>query len=218
MDVVIIGTGGLAREFCTWFEDSITICGFSTKNTDEFSKFNLPGHLLPPDMTPEMAGTSNAVIAVGAPAMKETLYHFYTQRGFKFPRLVHTTSLVGKRVSLQEGCVVAPKVIIGPNTTLGRCTYINFGTTIAHDVKIDDFCQINPASCINGSISIGKRCTIGSHTSILQGVSVSNDVVTAVGSVIFSNVRSSGTMIGNPAKKMLLSVSGTIEKNSPPNA
>ena len=202
MKVVIIGSGGLAREFCTWFEDVITICGFSTKNADEFYKYNLPGQLLSSDMTTESAGTPNAILAVGSPALKEILYQFYAQRGFCFPHFVHATSVVAKSAVLNEGCIVAPRVIIGPNTTLDKCTYVNFGSTLAHDVKIGEFCQINPASCINGSISIGNRCTIGSNTTILQGISIVDDVITAVGSTIFSHVRKSCTMIGNPAKKM----------------
>lgn len=202
MKVVIIGSGGLAREFCAWFGDEIEICGISTKNTDEFHKYQMPGVLLSSDITPQKAGTSFAVLAVGSPALKETLYNFYSQRGFSFPHIIHPTSVIANNALVHDGCIVAPKVIIGPNTSLGKCTYVNFGATIAHDGKIGDFCQINPCACINGSITIGNKCTIGSHTVILQGISITDDVTTAIGSAIFSNVRRPCTMIGNPAKKM----------------
>ena len=202
MKVMIIGSGGLAREFCAWFREDIEICGVSTKNIDEFYKYQMPGILFSPDVTPQQAGTSYAVLAVGAPVLKETLYNFYSQRGFNFPNIIHPTSVIAQNILFHEGCIVAPKVIIGPNTSVGKCTYVNFGVTIAHDGKIGNFCQINPCSCINGSITIGNKCTIGSNTVILQGISITNNVTTAIGSAIFSNIRTSCTVIGNPAKKM----------------
>lgn len=204
MKVVIVGSGGLAREFCEWFRNSLEVCGISTKNIEEFHKYNLPGIALSPDITPQQAGTANAVLCVGSPNLKEKLYSFYTQRGFCFPHIIHSTSVVSHSAIISEGCVITPNVIIGPNTSLGKCTYLNFGSSIAHDGKIGDFCQINPCACINGSVTIGDRCTIGSRTVLLQGISITNDVTTAIGSTIFSNVRHSCTMIGNPAKKMFI--------------
>lgn len=202
MKLVIIGSGGLAREFCSWFGKTFDICGVSTKNIDEFHKYNLPGIPLSPEISPDQVGTNQAVLCIGSPSLKEQLYNFYTLRGFKFPNIIHDTSIVSTTTTLSEGCIISPNVIIGPNASIGKCTYINFGSTIGHDTQIGNFCQINPCSSINGSITIGDRCLIGSHTVMLQGIAISNDVITAIGSVIFSKVKTPCTMLGNPAKKM----------------
>lgn len=212
MKVVIIGSGGLAREFCAWFESTIEVCGFSTKEADEFYTFALPGKCFTPDITPEMTGTANAVMAVGTPALKEKMYHFYTQRGFRFPSFVHATSFVASSARLHEGCVVTPQVVIGSDSVLGKCTYINLAATIAHDVCIADFCQINPGARINGAITIGLRCMIGSNTAMLQGVSIADDVTTAVGAVIFSSVLKACTVIGNPARTLHMPAKSNVSK------
>ena len=203
MKVVIIGSGGLAREFCSWFGENLDICGFATKSTDDFHNYNLPGKIFSQDITADHTGTACAVLAVGSPALKEKLYQFYVQRGFYFPKFIHKSSLIAKSVVINEGCIVAPNVVIGPDSILNKGTYVNFSSTIAHDVTIGEFCQINPSACINGGISIGNKCTIGANTTILQGISITDNVVTAIGSAIFSHVKKTCTMIGNPAKRLI---------------
>ena len=65
MDIVVIGTGGLAREFSSFFSSEVNIVGFSSTNTNEFNDFSLPGEFFGSDITPDIVGTKYAVLAIG---------------------------------------------------------------------------------------------------------------------------------------------------------
>ena len=83
--ILIIGTGGLAREFTSWFKDSFEIVGYSSNENNNHSEFNLPGILFNEDITPDIIGTDLAVMCIGKPVFKKLLYNKFSQAGFSFP-------------------------------------------------------------------------------------------------------------------------------------
>lgn len=204
-NIIIIGTGGLAREFASYFGDysrQVSIVGFLSKNTDEHRKFSLPGKLFVGDITPELAGTDLAVICIGNPALKRSVSDRLRAVGFRFPNLVHPNSVVSDRVILEEGVVVSPNCTVSPNVTLKSFSYLNFGVGVGHDSTVGKYVQINPGSQLGGFTNIDDETIIGSGSAILQGVTIGKRVTVALGSVVYSNVDDNSSMIGNPARRM----------------
>ncbi|MEI6419549.1 MAG: DapH/DapD/GlmU-related protein [Sphingomonadales bacterium] len=75
--------------------------------------------------------------------------------------------------------------------TVGADTLIAFKTLIdARDVSTG---EIRP-------ISIGERCFIGGGSTIMPGVTISNEVIVAAGAFVFSDVPEKSIVAGNPAK------------------
>ncbi len=82
MDIVVIGTGGLAREFSAFFASEVNIIGFSSTNTNEFNDFSLSGEFFGSDITPNIVGTKYAVLAIGNPAAKQSVSEKLKKLGF----------------------------------------------------------------------------------------------------------------------------------------
>jgi len=205
MDIVVAGTGGLAREFTSFFVDGserIRILGYSSTNHVEHEQFKLPGQLFKGEISPSRVGTNNIVIAIGDPVVKQKIYEQLKPLGFKFPSLIHPSSVVSDRVVLEPGVVISPNCVISPNVTLKSFSYINFCCGIGHDAVIGNFVQINPGSQLGGFSSIGDETLIGSGTTILQGVNVGEKATVASGSVVFARVKDRAIVMGNPAKRM----------------
>jgi sugar O-acyltransferase (sialic acid O-acetyltransferase NeuD family) len=200
--VLIYGTGGLARELTSWCSDYFQIVGYSSTNMDEYEVFDLPGTLHSPDVTPSLAGTDLAIIAIGSPSVKAKLYNQLSHLGFKFPSFIHPTSTISQKAIIGEGVIVSPNCVVSPNVTLGKLVYINFCCSIGHDSIVGDFVQINPGSQLGGFSKIGDGVLIGSGSTILQGLTVGNDATVGSGSVVFSKVAANITVMGNPAKRM----------------
>lgn len=109
-------------------------------------------------------------------------------------------------------------VIIGNNVEIGALVSIAQGTiepTIIEDyVKIDDCvfvahnCKIGKGtflianSEISGSVTIGEKCWIGPNTTIINGVSLGDNVMTGIGAVVTKSIESGLTVAGNPADKI----------------
>jgi sugar O-acyltransferase (sialic acid O-acetyltransferase NeuD family) len=200
--ILVIGTGGLAREFTEWFGATYQIIGYCSDDLSAHVEYNLIGTHYNSGVTPAEAGTDLAVIAIGDPAIKCKLYEQLTARGFKFPTFVHPTCVVADNVTLAPGVVISPQCCIGPNVTLQTCVYVNFHCGIGHESSVGSFTQINPGAQIGGAAKIGNVVLVGSGATILQGMTVGDHATVASGAVVFSNVAEKSTVIGNPAKRL----------------
>jgi sugar O-acyltransferase (sialic acid O-acetyltransferase NeuD family) len=200
--ILIIGTGGLAREFTSWSSEYFQITGYSSTNHTEHSQFNLPGTFYAGDVTPDSLGTDLAVLAIGSPSVKVRIYDKFSKLGFKFPSFIHPSSIVSDLADISEGVIISPNCVISPNVSLEKLAYVNFCCGIGHDAIVGSFAQINPGVQLGGFSKIGECVLVGSGATVLQGVSVGDGATIGSGSVVFSNVSELATVMGNPAKRM----------------
>lgn len=200
--ILIIGTGGLARELTSWCSTHYQIVGYSSTNSTEHDEFNLPGKLYTSDVTPDVAGTDLAVIAIGSPLAKAKIHKQFLDLGFNFPTFIHPSSTISDRVYIGDGVIISPNCVVSPNVTLNNFVYVNFSCGIGHDADVGCYTQINPGTQLGGLSKIGKSVLIGSGSTILQGITVGNGATVGSGSVVLSRVADKATVLGNPAKRM----------------
>lgn len=200
--VVFIGSGGVAREITSWAKNLVDIAGYATLDGDEHARFELPGKAFPDEITPAVAGTDYAVLAIGLPWVRRRLHERLSAAGFRFLSLVHPSAVIADSVEIGEGSIVCPLVNVSPNVVLGRFCYLNFCIGIGHDAVLGDYVQVNPGVQIGGFARIESGVLVGSGATIREGVKVGEDARIGSGSVVLGRVRDGITMMGNPAKRM----------------
>lgn len=206
MDLIVVGTGGLAREFFKFFSNSVNIIGFSSKSQSEFEEFNLKGEFYGNDITPQIVKTKYCVIAVGNPNVKKVLSKKLKANGFVFPNFIHSSSILGSEIkSTNEGIIISPNCIVGPDVTFGNHIYINFMVGIGHDTILGNYIQVNPGSQIGGASIIEDGVLIGSGSILRQKLKIKKNAIVGSGSVVLSSVQEGITIIGNPARRLKLS-------------
>ncbi|MDA8742116.1 hypothetical protein N9M64_00230 [bacterium] len=207
MELLVIGTGGLAREFTNFFRSTIRVIGYSSVDDREFAEFKLSGKFFDSDVVPTDVGTRNCVVAVGDPFLRERLVQDYKKRGFVFPNVIHET--VVSATDLQKlssvGIVISPNCVLGSNIRMGNHIYMNFQVGVGHDAKIEDFVQINPGAQIGGNTVVNEGVLVGSGSSIRQNLKIGKQSRIGMGAVVLSSVNPGITVVGNPAKKMSFS-------------
>lgn len=206
MKVIVIGTGGLAREFCGFFSKEIEIVGFSSTEKVEFERYSLPGKFFGSEISPESVGTKYAALTVGNPHLKRSISAKLKNLGFTFPNLVHSSVVTASNIhkDSSEGVIISPSCVIGSNVVFANHVYINFMVGIGHDASFGSFVQVNPGAQIGGVVSIGESVLIGSGSTVRQGLKVKQASTVGSGSVVLSSVRESTTVVGNPAKRLKL--------------
>ena len=204
MDIVVIGTGGLAREFSSFFSNEVNIVGFSSTNVNEFNDFSLSGKFFGSDINPEVVGTKYAVLAIGSPNAKRAVSTKLKGLGFEFPNLVHSSavSATNPSDSISEGVIISPNCVIGSGVGFANHVYLNFMVGVWHDTRFESFIQVNPGVQIGGAVSVEEGVLIGSGSTIRQGLKVRKTSTVGSGSVVLSHVREGITVIGNPAKRL----------------
>lgn len=202
---MVVGSGGLAREFSSFFSGQLTdfsIVGFSTTNLDDHRNFSLPGKAFGQEISPDTVGTNNAVIAIGNPVVKKALSDKLRSSGFSFPSFRHPSSIISNSAQLGEGVVVSPNCVVSANAKLESFSYLNFGVGVGHDSIVGSFCQVNPGAQVGGSTRIGSQTLIGSGATVLPRLEIGELVTVGSGSVVLSNIPDNTTVLGNPAKRL----------------
>lgn len=94
---------------------------------------------------------------------------------------------------------------LGYKTDIGAFTYINakFGITIEDYVQIGSHCSLYSLSTIDGKtgpIVLKQNCKIGSHSTIMPGVTIGENAVIGAYSFVNQNIPDNAVAAGVPAK------------------
>ena len=94
---------------------------------------------------------------------------------------------------------------LGRNFDIGSFTYINsqYGVEIKDFVQIGSHCSIYSNSTIDnkkGSVTLEKNCKIGTHSTIMPGVTIGENSIIAAYSFVTKNIPSDEIWEGIPAK------------------
>jgi sugar O-acyltransferase (sialic acid O-acetyltransferase NeuD family) len=193
-NVVIIGSGGLARDIAASMNKKIQ------------KKYNLLGFI--DDFKPVQTIVNNNYILgsiewlikerpcnniiLGFSNINERVK--ITQRlkieGFNFPTFIHPNAniLDLKNIHIGIGTIVMPYSVITTNVSIGNHVLVHIGTRIHHDTSIGDNCIIMPNVSITGGAKIGDDVYIGTASILPLPINISNKVKIEAGSLILSSI------------------------------
>ena len=94
---------------------------------------------------------------------------------------------------------------LGINTDIGAFTYINAenGVIISKDVQIGSHCSIYSVSTIDnksGKVLLKNNCKIGSHSTVLPGITIGENSIVGAHSLVTSNIPKNVIAFGVPAR------------------
>ncbi len=94
---------------------------------------------------------------------------------------------------------------LGKNFDIGTFTYINsqYGVEIEDKVQIGSHCAIYSNSTIDekrGKVVLKKNCKIGTHSTIMPGVTIGENSVIGAYSFVNKNIPKNEIWVGIPAK------------------
>jgi sugar O-acyltransferase (sialic acid O-acetyltransferase NeuD family) len=205
--IVIIGTGGMAREALAWLQDAgegPAVIGFldDVRERQGTTLAGLPV-LGPVGLLPDRVGDGGrvprAVIAIGSPAARMRIIGTLGDLSVPLLTIVHPSATVGPRTTIGSGSIVCPQVVLTCDVTVGRGAIVNFGAIVGHDCEIGEAAFIAPGAHIAGNVKIGRCADVGIGASIIQGVTVGEHAVVGAGSVVIRDVQPGKTVVGVPA-------------------
>jgi acetyltransferase-like isoleucine patch superfamily enzyme len=94
---------------------------------------------------------------------------------------------------------------LGPETDIGAFTYINalHGVVIEEQVQIGSHCAIYSVSTIDGRtgpVVLRKNCRVGSHTTVMPGVTIGENAIVGAHSFVTSDIPNDVVAFGCPAR------------------
>lgn len=140
-------------------------------------------------------------IAIGDNFRRECAYHdlLSVSEELNFPILAHETAVISPFSEIEEGTVLMPNSIVGPNTAIGKFTILNTQASLDHDSEMKKFSSLAPGAVTGGNVAVGERTAIGMGTIIKHGIQIGDDSVIGAGSFVNKNIGDSVVCYGTPA-------------------
>jgi sugar O-acyltransferase (sialic acid O-acetyltransferase NeuD family) len=145
------------------------------------------------------AGT-RYVIGVGSGSVRRMIDERLSAAGFEAAVLVHPSATVGADVRLGPGTVVCAGARLTTNIEAGRHVHVNLNSTVGHDSRLGDYVTVNPLVAISGSVTLGDEVMMGTHSAILQGLSIGARSVAGAGACVVKDVPPDTVVKGIPAR------------------
>ena len=94
---------------------------------------------------------------------------------------------------------------LGYQTDIGAFSYINakYGVVLEEYVQVGSHCSIYSVSTIDGTkgkVHLKKNCKIGSHSTILPGVTIGENTIIGANSLVLQDIPENVIAFGAPAK------------------
>lgn len=145
-------------------------------------------------------GINIVTVAVGDPNLRQRLAEKVKSC------IVQNIQLQGSKQifspSAGTGNIFCPGSIITVNVSMGDFNHFNLNSTVGHDCVLGDFNTISPGVNISGNCKIGNKVYLGTNCALREGVSICDDVVVGMGSVVLKDIIEPGTYAGVPCKKI----------------
>lgn len=138
-----------------------------------------------------------AILSFGDPHKRAKVFYSLSKKSLKFLTLVDKYSYVSSSSKIGKGSIISPNVTVGYNVKIGKNCYIGANCSIAHDVIIREHCVISPGSIIGGGAIIGNRTFLGLGSVIVPRLKIGNCSKVSANEVLFKNLPSNCTFIGN---------------------
>jgi sugar O-acyltransferase (sialic acid O-acetyltransferase NeuD family) len=205
-NLYIVGAGGFGREVYSWLLDipesdrDWQLCGFLDDNLNALEGFAYPVPVCgrASDYLPQAGDCF--VCGIGTVALKKRVCGELIARGAKFTTLIHPSAIIGRNVSLGEGVVVCPGVILTCDIAIGAMTMLNCHSTAGHDVRVGPWVTVSAHCDLTGFTRIEEGAFLGSRVTVIPNREIGFSAVVGAGSVVIRNVAPETSVFGNPAR------------------
>lgn len=144
------------------------------------------------------------VCALGDVNYKKHYVSIILKKGGEFVNVIHPSSHIGLNSSIGIGCIIAYNVSIDCDVKIGNFVTIQTNSVIGHDSNIGNWTMIDSFGFTGGGANIGNSVTVHTRATIVPHKIVENGAIINAGSIVIRNVKEGKTVMGNPAKEILI--------------
>lgn len=151
---------------------------------------------------PDEVELVNGVGSVLRPDARKNIFNRFQSRGFRFATVVHPSATIAESVVIAQGAQVMAGVSVQPHTLIGANVILNTCCSVDHDCSIGMHSHLAPGVTLSGSVTIGQMCHIGTRATIIQNLHIGHRALVAAGAVVIRDVASESAVAGVPATPM----------------
>lgn len=207
--VIIIGAGGFGQELaeyvCDYYDldlensDNIVFLDDNPKLGSKVDSWKIIGSLDNFDSKT----TDKFLIGLGTPEERIQVAKILKQKKLELMTLIHPRAYVSKTAILEKGCIIGPFCIVGYKSKISHNVLLNTYSAVGHHAKVGANSVISPKALLSGYSEVEDNVFLGAGVIITPSKKVESGAKVGAGSVVYRNVKSNKTVVGNPAKDRL---------------
>lgn len=209
--LLIAGAGGLGREVAAWAPHchghgvDWELGGFLDDNPHALDGFAMGELRVVGSIRDYRPAPEEVVgIALGLPKIRKELCDHLDSAGAVFANLIHQSVIMGARVKLGRGVLICPRAVLSVDIEVGDFVGINLCCTVGHDVRIGAYSQLSAQCDLTGGVQLGEGVFMGSGARVIPQVTVGDWAVLGAGSVTVRKVPAGMTVVGVPARPLVI--------------
>lgn len=203
--VVIAGAGGFGRGVFGWLSSSAR-----HREEYEISEIVYIDDAAPSiDPHASVISTIDAYVpqpgdrvlcAMGDPETRMRVVEKLWAASARFHTFVDDRAALGEGVSVAEGSVICPGVVISADAQIAEHVHVNFNCSIGHDTVIGGFSTLSPTVNIMGEVQVGEGSFFGGSATVLPRLEIGAGAIVGAGAVVTKNVSEQQAVVGVPAR------------------
>ncbi|CAM2938886.1 acetyltransferase [Paenibacillus sediminis] len=205
--VVIIGGGGHAKVVIDVIQsaDTYELVGFTSHSDQESNLSGIP-YLGDDSILPTLLeeGVQYFFVATGNNRLRKKLFYQLIELGFTPINAISPFARISPFAKLGRGIVVMPGAVINAYAVIEDNVIINTLSGIDHDCLIKPHAHIAPGASLAGCVNVGEGAFVGMKSSVIPEISIGEWSVVGAGAAVISDVPSYVTVVGVPAKKIIV--------------
>lgn len=210
-DIAIYGAGGYGRELACYLksinrEDPMwNLIGFFDDGIEKGTVLQYGLVLGGIEEVNKMETELAIVFAIGSPNAIRSLVDQIFNKMIYYPNIIDPSVnfLDRESVKMGKGNVIGPKSVISCNVTIGDFNLINLLCHLGHEAFLGDYNVLMPSVNICGGVTIGNHNLLAIKTTVLQYLSIPNNVLLGAGSILMSDAKDDCKYFGNPARPVM---------------
>lgn len=132
---------------------------------------------------------------------REVIYtKYHVENHIPFATIIDKSCHVDATATIGEGTVLFPGVFLDKGVIIEENVLLNICVTIAHDSTVKAHSFLSPRVAMAGFSTIGKRCMIGINSTIIDNITICDDVRVGGGNLVIKDLAKPGLYVGSPAK------------------
>ena len=132
--------------------------------------------------------------------LREKIYLEGLKKGYKFISYI-SNKCTNLASSIGENCFILEDNTLQPFTTIGNNVILWSGNHIGHHGIIEDNIFFTSHVVMSGHCHIKKGAFLGVNSTLRDGVTIGENSIIGMGSLVTKSVPDNETWIGSPAKK-----------------
>lgn len=179
--------------------DQIDFLDFKEKGHREISGFTIYEEA-EEDIHHLLRKYDEVIIATGDNDLREKKILQLVSMNIQPATIIHPTAAISPYAKVSKGCTVSAAASININAQIGIGCIVNTGVIIEHDCIVRDFVNICPAVAMAGHAVIGYKTFMGIGSTVIDGVTIGENVTIGAGAVVIGNIPDNTVAVGVPAK------------------